>query len=65
MCPFYIDFVPNPEVMNKLYRRMAMIKDPVTQLWGGYKVMVLEDDQINILVDRPTRFVDWCCDKDA
>ena len=31
--PSFIDFIPSPEIMNKLQRRMAMINDPVADLW--------------------------------
>ena len=36
--PFFLDFVPSPDTMSKLYRRMAMIKDPIANLWVGFNV---------------------------
>jgi len=36
--PSFINFIPNPELMHKLYRRMSMIDDPIKELWAGFHV---------------------------
>ena len=38
-CPFFVDFIPSPEIMAKLYKRMAQVKEPVLQLWSGFDVL--------------------------
>ena len=37
-CPFFVDFVPSADVMNRLYRRMAQIREPMPALWAGFTV---------------------------
>jgi hypothetical protein len=45
-CPFFIDFIPSPEVMAKLYRKMGQVKEVVPQLWQGFNVSQRMDGKV-------------------
>ena len=36
--PHYWEFVPSPEIEDKLFQRMLELKNPIKELWHGFPV---------------------------